>query len=345
MESTLLSVWIAEACFQYRPLRNVPSSRDLRLRFLRELLAPYQRDSVLEKCGIPSTHTVSQHVDTRCKFARPETQVQTDEFSELDLKILVQNLENFEPEALREALLQKPSEIKRERCLRILQCVDEIGSPHILGSLKLACARKDKDQTYRAIEQPLFEKLFHIHIHLDKQEIQSQLLVARERYFKYCYFETYLRAVAALKEEKDNGYKERRRALARKRRTASFKKGISEEMPPTPRTEEIHRVYKNLSPSGKKRRAPDMVKDENSSKVAEAYGGNARRIRRNINRYINQGRVLHRILQGRRSLDPGLLILFPSFGPNSPSLSMAKFGLELQELEEMNLSEPIELRE
>jgi hypothetical protein len=41
MESTLLSVWIAEACFQHQSLQNVPSSRDLRLRFLRELLAPY----------------------------------------------------------------------------------------------------------------------------------------------------------------------------------------------------------------------------------------------------------------------------------------------------------------
>jgi hypothetical protein len=345
MESTLLSVWIAEACFQYRPLRNVPSSRDLRLRFLRELLAPYQRDSVLEKCGIPSTHTLSQHVDTRCKFARSETQVQTDEFSELDLKILVQNLEIFQPEALREALLQKPSEINRERCLRILQCVDEIGSPHILDSLKLAYARKDEDQTYRAIEQPLFEKLFHIHIHLDKQESQSHLLVARERYIKYCYFETYLRAVEALKEEKNNSYRERRRVSARKRRTASFKKGISEELPPTPHTEEIHRFYGNLSPSRRKQRAPDMVKDEISSKVAKVYGGNSKLIRCNINRYINQGRVLHRILQGRRSLDPGLLILFPSFGAYPPSLSMTRFGLELQGLEKKTLSKPIALKE
>ena len=64
MESTLLSVWMAETCLQYKPFQDVPSSRDLRLRFLEELLAPYQRDSVLEKCGIPNTHTVSQHVDT-----------------------------------------------------------------------------------------------------------------------------------------------------------------------------------------------------------------------------------------------------------------------------------------
>jgi hypothetical protein len=99
-------------------------------------------------------------VDTRCKSARSETQVQTDEIFGLNLEIFVRNLENFEPEALREALLQRPSEINRERCLRILQCVDDIGSPHILDLLKLVCARKDEDSTYRAMEQPIFEKLF-----------------------------------------------------------------------------------------------------------------------------------------------------------------------------------------
>ena len=344
MESTLLSVWIAEAYFQYKPFHDVPSSRDLRLRFLQELLAPNQRDSVLEKCGIPSTHTVSEHVDTRCKFARLETEVQTDEIFGLNLDIFVQNLGNFEPGALRKALRQIPSEINRKRCLRILQCVDEIGSPHILESLKLAYAGKVEDPTYRAIGQPLFEKLFHIHIYLDKQESLSYLLVARERYIKYCYFETYLCAVKALQEEKRNSYRDRRRVSARKRRTTSFKKGFSEELPLTPRTE-IRQVYEGLSSSGRQRRAPDMVKDEICSKVADVYGGNEKRIRRNINKYINQGRVLHHILRGKRSLDPGLLVLFPSFGAGPPSLSTAEFGLELEEPENKALSKPIELKE
>ncbi|KAI1525856.1 hypothetical protein PtrSN002B_010681 [Pyrenophora tritici-repentis] len=350
MESTLLSVWIAETYFQYKPFQDVPSSRDLRLRFLEELLARYQRDSVLENCGIPSTHTVSQHVDTRCKFAHLETQVQTNEICGLNLEILVKNLENFEPGALRKALLQipskfDPSKFDRRRWLRILQCVDEIGSPHVLDSLKLACARKVEDQTHRAIEQSLFEKLFQIHIYLDKQESQSHLLVARGRYIKYCYFETFLCAVEALKGEKRNSDRERRKVSARKRRTTSFKKGISEELPLTPNTEEIRRVYNDLSPSGRQRGAKDMVKDEICSKVAGVYGGNEKRIRRNINKYINQGRVLHHILRGGRSLDPGLLILFPSFGAGPPSLSMAEFGLELQEPEEKTLSKPIELKE
>jgi hypothetical protein len=290
-------------------------------------------------------------VNTQSKLARSETQVQTNEIlqepSEIELerclRILqcaVQNLKNFEHEALLEALLQKPSKIKLERRLRILQCVDEIGSPHILDSLKLACAKKVEEQPYRAMEQPLFEKLLHMHCNLEMLESQSHLLVARERYIKYCYFETYLRAVKALQEKKHNSAQERRRASDRKR-TASFKQGISKE---PSYTEEIHRPCDNTSPSGRKR-ASDMVKDEICRKFAEKSGGDPTSIRCNINKYISQGSALHRILQGRRSLDPCLLVLFPSFGVHPPSLSMAEFGLELEELEEKALSQPIELKE
>ncbi|KAJ6201954.1 hypothetical protein J3E72DRAFT_180050 [Bipolaris maydis] len=84
--------------------------------------------------------TGSEQVDIRWKSARLETQVQTSE-------VPVQNLENFELEVLEQALGVKPSEISRGRCLRILQCVNEIGSPHILESLKLACTRKDGTHT------------------------------------------------------------------------------------------------------------------------------------------------------------------------------------------------------
>jgi hypothetical protein len=88
-----------------------------------------------------------------------------------------------------------------------------------------------------------------------------------------------------------------------------------------------------------------MVKDEISKKIAKEYGGNEKRIQRNINKYIKDGRVLHNILRGRRSLNPALLILFPSFGSDLPSLSTTEFGLELEELEEKALSKPIQLRE
>jgi hypothetical protein len=341
VESTLLSVWIAEACFQGRPLRDAPFSRELRLRFLEELLAPVQRDAVLEQYGISSKLAVSQQIDTRLAETSSEAQLQSQPQSN---GVFVSKLETFDLEALHEALLQKPADISRGRCLRILQCVYEIGSPCILDSLKPALTAKRENQTHQAMEQPVVEKLFRIHLYLDSQESESHLLVARSRYVKYCYFETYLLAVAALQREKRSSSREKRRVHARKL-TASFKQGLCDELPPTPHDDEIHRIYEDLSPSEKKRRAQDMVKNEISRKVAKEHGVDEKRVRRNINRYIRQGRVLHCVLQGGLSLNPGLLVLFPSSETHPPSLSTAEFGFELSEPEEKSLSRPIEIKE
>jgi hypothetical protein len=341
VESTLLSVWIAEACFQGRPLRDAPSSRELRLRFLEELLAPVQRDSVLEQYGISSKLAVSQQIDIRLAETRSEAQLQSQPQSN---EVFVSKLETFDLEALHEALLQKPADMSCGRCLRILQCVYEIGSPCILDSLKPTFTTKREDQARQAMEQPVVEKLFRIHLYLDSQESESHLLVARSRYVKYCYFETYLLAVAALQREKRNSSREKRRVHARKL-TASFKQGLCDELPPTPHDDEIHRIYEDLSPSEKKRRAQDMVKNEISRKVAKEHGIDEKRVRRNINRYIRQGRVLHCVLQGGLSLNPGLLVLFPSSETHAPSLSTAEFGVELSEPEEKSLSRPIEIKE
>ncbi|CAN9182253.1 unnamed protein product [Alternaria alternata] len=341
VESTLLSVWIAEACFQGRPLRDAPSSRELRLRFLEELVAPVQRDSVLEQYGISSKLAISQQIDTRLAETYSEAQLQSQPENN---GVFVSKLETFDLEALHEALLQKPADISRGRYLRILQCVYEIGSPYILDSLKPTLTAKRENQTHQAMEQPVVEKLFRIHLYLDSQESESHLLVARSRYVKYCYFETYLLAVAALQREKRSSSREKRRVHARKL-TASFKQGLCDELPPTPHDDEIHRIYEDLSPSEKKRRAQDMVKNEISRKVAKEHGVDEKRVRRNINRYIRQGRVLHCVLQGRISLNPGLLVLFPSSETHAPSLSTAEFGVELSEPEEKSLSRPIEIKE
>ncbi|CAN9280559.1 unnamed protein product [Alternaria alternata] len=341
VESTLLSVWIAEVCLQGRPLQNAPSSRELRLRFLEELVAPVQRDSVLEQYGISSKLAVSQQIDIRLAETSSEAQLQ----SQLQSNgVFVSKLETFDLEALHEALLQKPTDISRGRCLRILQCVYEIGSPCILDSLKPALTAKRENQAHQAMEQPVVEKLFRIHLYLDSQESESHLLVARSRYVKYGYFETYLLAVAALQREKRSSSREKRRVHARKL-TASFKQGLCDELPPTPHDDEIHRIYEDLSPSEKKRRAQDMVKNEISRKVAKEHGVDEKRVRRNINRYIRQGRVLHCVLQGGLSLNPGLLVLFPSSETHAPSLSAAEFGVELSEPEEKSLSKPIEIKD
>ncbi|KAL6153209.1 hypothetical protein ACJBU6_08368 [Exserohilum turcicum] len=337
VESSLLSVWIAEAYFCQRPLTNVPSSRCLRLRFLGELLAPSQRDFILGKWGISSKLAASQQVDTRSVMAHTEIQAQEND-------IFVANLEGFDSDALHKVLCQRPAEIPRGRCLRILQCVHEIGCPYILESLKLAFTQKHEGHSQEAVQQPIVEKLFHIHLYLDRQETQNHLLVARSRYVKYCYFETYLLAVEALRKEKRDGTRENKKISALKK-TTSFKLGLCNELPPTPHSDEIHRIYEDFSPVEKKRRAEDMVKNEISKKVAKVYRVEEKCIRRDINRYIREGRVLHYILQGGVVLNPSLLLLFPSFGTNPPSLSTARLGIELKEAEEKSLNKPIEVKD
>jgi hypothetical protein len=88
-----------------------------------------------------------------------------------------------------------------------------------------------------------------------------------------------------------------------------------------------------------------MVKNEISRKVAKEHGIDEKRVQRNINRYIRQGRVLHYVLQGRLSLNLGLLVLFLSSKTYAPSLSTAEFRVKLLEPKEKSLSRPIKIKE
>jgi hypothetical protein len=338
VERTLLAVFIAEACFRrLLPITEVPPSRDLRLRFLGELLAPCERDDVLEQCGIPKTLAPSQKVDTRAISPQPAAQQPTAAEN-------LPDLESFNMSALKSAFSTRPAGIDRVRCLRILQCVHEIGSPKILESLKLVLATRPDNWTSQTVDESIVEKLFQIHIYLDTQDSRSHILVARNRYIKFCYFETYQNAVQALQEKKHSSYLEHRRLAARKA-TESYKQGLVEELPPTPHTDDIRQLYQSLTPAEQKRRAPDMIKDEITRKVCKEKHGNEKRVRRDINRYIREGKALHFILQGEQCLSPGLLILFPSRETHPPSLDSSRFQPGLTKKEQESLDEPIEMNE
>jgi hypothetical protein len=329
---------MAEACFcNLLPIKEIPTSHNLRLRFLEELVAPYERDAVLTRCGILYEPTPSQKVDTRVIVPRSSALPPPDEDS-------IPTLQNFDMSALRIAFRDKPAEVTRLRCLRILQYVNEIGSTSILDSLKTALVSSPLDRTAQIMGEALFEKLFHIHVYLDGQESQSHLLVARNRYIKYCYFETYELTVKALQEEKRVSNREMRKVSALKV-TASYKQGLRKELPSTPHTDSIHRSYKDLTDEEKKRRAPDIVKNEIARKVSMNCGGDEAKVRQNIIRYIKEGRVLHLILRDTRCLNPGLLILFPSWDSQPPHLNLDHFRPEIQVNERKKLSKPIKMKE
>ncbi|KAF2024835.1 hypothetical protein EK21DRAFT_93722 [Setomelanomma holmii] len=178
----------------------------------------------------------------------------------------------------------------------------------------------------------------------NRAHTRLDLFIARNRYIKYCYFETYQRAVQALQVEKRNSNREQRKITALKN-TTSFKQGLVEDLPATPHTDRIHQTYGDLSEEEKRRRAPDMVKDEIAKKVARVYEGSMKKIRSNINKYIREGKILHHILQGAVCLNPGLLILFPGRESDQPSLEAERFRLELDEKELKSLTKAIDMKE
>lgn len=146
-------------------------------------MAPYERDSILEQCGISSKLAPSQKVDTRVIMAPPATRLHGEESCTL-------NLNNFDGEALAKVFRERPSEVSNRRCLRILQYVNAIGSACILSSLNAAFDKLPKGNAVQAVDEPVLEKLFHIHLRLVNLEGQDHLFIARHRYIKYCYFET-----------------------------------------------------------------------------------------------------------------------------------------------------------
>jgi hypothetical protein len=341
MEHTLLSVFIAEACCRrLLPIDKIPSSRDLRLRYLKELLAPYERNAALEQCGIPTNLTPSHVVDTRANLSWPKTQILVNED-------FLPQLENFDMSALRTAFSAKPAEISRVRYLRIVQYVNEIGSPAILDTLKSALAKQPETRIATTVKDSTYEKLFHIHIYLDTQRSHDHLSLARSRYVKYCYFETYQVAVKALSDEKHNSHREQHVAIVRKSRGASLKQGFCEDVLDTPHTDNIDRSYNILTNEEKKKRAPDMVKCEIARRVANQTtpGVDENRIRKDVTKYIKEGRVLHYLLQDKICLSPGFLILFPGQGMHQPSLAPRDFRCNLEAKEQSSLSKAFKIKE
>ncbi|KAL5396139.1 hypothetical protein PMIN03_012985 [Paraphaeosphaeria minitans] len=256
-------------------------------------------------------------------------------------KVNIPNLANFDTETLKKAFLERPPKLSSRRCLRILQYVNAIGSPHVLQSLKLALDGRPQEETVQAVDEPIFEKLFHIHLYLGGLESQDHLLVARHRYIKYCYFETYWTAVQALQQRKRSGRRKQKKMDARKR-TASYKQGLSERLSPMPRTDGI---LQDLSHAEKKGRASVVVTGEIVRKVANVYKGDEKRIREDINRYIREGEVLHKILQGTVCVNPGLFVLFPGRESHPPSLDIDRFEVDLEDNERKSLGKPISMKE
>jgi hypothetical protein len=117
------------------------------------------------------------------------------------------------------------------------------------------------------------------------------------------------------------------------------------EISSAPYTDDIEQTFQGLTEKEKKRKTEDVIKTEIARRMLQVSCGDEKQTRQNITRYIREGKVLHYILQGALCLNPSILILFPSWESQPPTLAIDAFQLKLEHGEKTSLSRPIERRE
>lgn len=304
-------------CLLNLEYRELPSQKELRLRYVKALLAPYERDYVLSNVpGIGATVFPAHVADTRSILQLP-TQLS----HEVDLGS--DYIHCFNMTLLRGAFSQYSKVVKR---WRILQCVHEIGSLRILESIRSILLHQANDIPIAG--DLIIQKIQLIHHYLDEQNAKDRLLVARARYIKFCYYENYNAAVNSVRRQKEQDLVTRKR-IAKHKTTATYLAGNGQT--------ETERDNNQVD----RRRAEQVVKDDIANKIERAYGGSPEDIRANITKYVREGYRLHCILQGQFCLNPGVLLIFPSTEDKEPSLDVAKLNAGLSESELKSLRNPI----
>lgn len=320
----LLSIHMAEAILHHRP-SGAPRERELRLRFLRETLAPYEVDAVVQQIGLPKmNHVPSRRFDLREKQAQAAT--------------LPGRPHRLDADALPQIFAEAPEGMQGRKAARTLQCIAEVGSARILTSIRSA--------TRSPLETPLdaegdMGRLLHIHTFLDRDRDRSHVSVARNRYLKYCYYQSFQAAVEALSARKRCGRAERRQLTSCKQ-SASYRLG-RRDLPPTPALDYINDRFASPDDDEKSRTAPEMVKTAVVRKITAICGSDGDKVSKNMTLYLREGKTMHLILQGEACLDPGLLLLLPTQETSEPSLDIA--GLALDDGERRRLAKPIRTKE
>ena len=331
MESTLFSVYLAETTFKNLPATG-PSQQDLQSRFLLELLAPYERSYILQRLGIPISENYMLYQKEDCKETLLRGPSDTSGIS-------IPVIPDFNRDALGRAFSCKPESIQLIRAIRILQCIYEIGSLSVLNRFALDLNKPLQSKSDAGCNM---EILLHLHRYLDKEANERHLSVSRSRYLKYCYFESYQTAVDALHVKKERSRDEKKKVDKRKR-TATYKNGLSTYLPSIPITDSINASYNMLTKKEKANSAANMVKTAIVRGIHNSYGAKEDEIFKRMGEYLNEGQTMHLILKGSNRLHPGLLLFFPSQEGNIPSLDIS--GMELEHKERKKLLKPIKVQE
>ncbi|KAF2008346.1 hypothetical protein BU24DRAFT_469034 [Aaosphaeria arxii CBS 175.79] len=298
---TITSVFYVEALSKGGDV-IFPPEEDLRQRFLRKLRVSSEMHATQLDSGQP---TIQLPVNSSAsKYPIPD---------------------GFDRTLLQELHLQLPAQMEVFKYLRILQSIREIGSPRILESLKMTM-KSTTDFALDTTEQ--ITKLLHIHKYLDREDSVGHLSVARARYVKYCYYQTFQEAVETLSAHKRLSRVEQHRVVKHKS-TSTYRQGLS-GLPLTPSTDAIDALYPTLSDAEKKRPAADMVKNAIISSIKQASGAADKRIEERITQYIRHGKLMHLLLQSYARPSPQILILLPGEESQPPYLDLGHIDQKLK---------------
>jgi hypothetical protein len=227
-----------------------------------------------------------------------------------DLQTNAFNIPEFDKARLTRALTLRHAKITDERCLRILQCIHETGSSRILDSLKTATITPVTMIKTTSNGEAYVVTLSYIYHYLYAKAPTSHLAVARSRYVKYCYYQTYQQAVKLLHDSLEVRRIEQQR-LARHRKSSSYAQNLI-QLPATPETDRVAQTYSVTSG-----RASDIVKRDVVQRIQELYGRYSEEDKSHFHKkmtvFLRHGRTMHLVLQEQSSpLDPALLLFLPS---------------------------------
>ncbi|KAI1663331.1 hypothetical protein L13192_12638 [Pyrenophora tritici-repentis] len=266
-----------------------------------------------------------------------------------DLQTNSLNIPEFDKARLTKVLTLRNAKITDERCLRILQCIYETGSSRILDSLKAATITPVTTIDTTNNGEAYVVTLSYIYHYLYENAPTSHLAVARSRYVKYRYYQTYLQAVELLRDSLEVRRHERRK-LAQHRKTATYLQNVR-LLPATPETDQVAQTY-SVNPG----RAGDIVKRDVVQRVQKLYGRYSEEDKRDFHQmmtvFLRHGKRMHLLLQGLSPpLDPALLLFLPSTTATSLDIisciideeaqKRLNNGIRVKDIEELNNEEAL----
>jgi len=303
VESTLLSVHIAEAECKAMQITLPYAEIQLRRRYLEALLIHEEQRLEARDNDAPVQADIFA---SRPAEADPvNSPYPTDNNAEFEIN-------GMDPNLLKEALSRRPKALKDMRCLRILQYIHATGGPQVLDQLKVTAmfTEHQVDLVSRNSCEVQVARISAIHTTLDSRGSTSHFGIVQSRLAKLCYYREFQHAVELLRSSNKARRVERQKLARRQQRLGPIAE--SEQSVITPQTIAMAQQYSETTG-----RSSSVVRDDIVRRLSTLYKRSSAEdqagIKVQVDSYIRQGKTLHLILQGcSRDASPAVLLLIPT---------------------------------